>query len=97
MSDSEYGYLCLTRRPDQMIRIGDNIRLKVISVDGYNVRIGIRAPKDIVILREEVYQRDLDARTEEEEVCHDKVDSAYGSVLNLINEIFGMDKIEEGK
>jgi carbon storage regulator len=48
--------LVLTRRADEGIVIGDDIMIKVISIDEGRVRLGISAPADIVILRQEVYQ-----------------------------------------
>ncbi len=47
--------LVLTRKKDEAIRIGDNIVIKIISCDKQGVRIGIEAPGDITILREELF------------------------------------------
>lgn len=52
----EDGYLILTRRPNETLRIGDNILLHVVSV-GSNVRISIEAPEDQRILRSELLAR----------------------------------------
>ena len=49
--------LILTRWTDQSIFIGDNIQIKVLGTRGNRVRIGIEAPKDCVILREECLER----------------------------------------
>ena len=49
--------LILTRRPPQVIMIGDDIQIKVISVDRGQVRIGVSAPKGVTVHREEVYAR----------------------------------------
>lgn len=46
--------LVLTRKPDQSILIGGNIEVKIIDVQGDQVRIGINAPRDISILRKEL-------------------------------------------
>lgn len=46
--------LVLSRKPGQRIVIGDNIFLTVVKVDGERTRIGIDAPKDVRILREEL-------------------------------------------
>ncbi|MBM7582628.1 carbon storage regulator [Caldicoprobacter guelmensis] len=46
--------LVLSRKPGQSILIGDNIEVKIIEVQGDQVRIGINAPKDISILRKEL-------------------------------------------
>lgn len=49
--------LILSRRAGESFLIGDNIRVTVLSSRGNQVRIGIDAPKDTVVHREEVYQR----------------------------------------
>jgi carbon storage regulator len=46
--------LVLKRRKDQIICIGDHIRVMVVSIGSENVRIGIEAPPGVVIDREEV-------------------------------------------
>ena len=48
--------LVLSRRPGETIRVGDDITITVTGVNGNQVRIGIDAPKDKVILREEIWQ-----------------------------------------
>jgi carbon storage regulator len=47
--------LVLTRKPNQAIVIGDNIRVFVVSVDRDQVRLGIEAPRDVTVHRAEVY------------------------------------------
>lgn len=49
--------LILTRRVGETIVVGDDIRLTVVSVNGNQVRIGIDAPRDIAVHREEIYKR----------------------------------------
>jgi carbon storage regulator len=49
--------LVLTRKIGEEIVIGDNIRLTISSIDGGKVRLGIVAPRDVEIHREEVYKR----------------------------------------
>ncbi|WP_353661284.1 carbon storage regulator CsrA [Hydrogenimonas sp. SS33] len=48
--------LVLTRKTDEAIRIGDDIVVKIVSIDKNSVRIGIEAPADVPILREELVQ-----------------------------------------
>ncbi len=48
--------LVLTRKVDQSIMIGDNIRIVVVDVRGDQVKIGIDAPRDIMVHRHEVYE-----------------------------------------
>ena len=46
--------LVLTRKPHESLAIGDNIEITVLSVKGNQVQIGINAPKDVCILRDEL-------------------------------------------
>ncbi|MBI1312751.1 carbon storage regulator CsrA [bacterium] len=55
--------LVLTRRKNERIRIGESIVITVVEVRGDKVRIGIEAPKDVPVHREEVY-RAIAARTQ---------------------------------
>ena len=47
--------LILTRKLGESIRIGDNIKITVSDIKGKQIRIGIEAPEDIAVHREEVY------------------------------------------
>jgi carbon storage regulator len=49
--------LILTRKVGERITIGDHIALTILEVKGRQVRVGIQAPSNIVIHREEIYQR----------------------------------------
>lgn len=63
--------LILTRRVGETLIIGDNVVITVLGVKGNQVRIGINAPKDVSIHREEIYNRihqDLDDTTESKEL-----------------------------
>jgi len=56
--------LVLSRKKNEVINIGDNIRITIVDVRGDNVRIGIEAPEDVSVHREEVYdaiKREQDA------------------------------------
>lgn len=48
--------LVLSRQRDQTIVIGDSIRITIVDVRGDKVRIGIDAPRDVAVHREEVYE-----------------------------------------
>ncbi|HAP08181.1 MAG TPA: carbon storage regulator [Planctomycetaceae bacterium] len=48
--------LVLSRKEDQCIRINENIVIRVVQIRGDRVRIGIEAPRDVTVHREEVLQ-----------------------------------------
>ena len=48
--------LVLTRKPNQAIVIGDDVRIVVVSVDRDQVRLGIEAPREVTVHRAEVYE-----------------------------------------
>lgn len=49
--------LILTRRAGETLIIGDDVSITVLGVKGNQVRIGVNAPKNISVHREEIYQR----------------------------------------
>lgn len=49
--------LILTRRVNETLNIGDDIEVTILSVKGNQVRIGIEAPIDVSVHREEIYLR----------------------------------------
>lgn len=49
--------LILTRRPNESLNIGTDITVTVLGVKGNQVRIGVNAPKDVTVHREEIFDR----------------------------------------
>ena len=56
--------LILTRRVGETINIGDEVTVTVLSVKGNQVRIGVNAPKEVAVHREEIYKRIEQAESE---------------------------------
>ncbi len=49
--------LILTRRIGETLNIGDEVQVTVLGIKGNQVRIGVNAPKDVAVHREEIYER----------------------------------------
>ncbi|MEO6263486.1 MAG: carbon storage regulator CsrA [Luteimonas sp.] len=70
--------LILTRRVGETLMIGDSVTVTVLGVKGNQVRIGITAPKDVAVHREEIYQRIQ--RGEDSEAANPKPESDAGNL-----------------
>ena len=53
--------LVLSRKRDETIFIGGNIRIKVVGISGNQVRLGIEAPNEVKVIREELLYRSMEA------------------------------------
>lgn len=58
--------LILTRKIGQSLIIGDDIEIKVVSIDGENIKIGISAPKNVSVVRKEL----LEVKDENKKAAH---------------------------
>jgi carbon storage regulator len=55
--------LILTRKKNETLRIGDDILITIVDVQGDQVRLGITAPRNVPILRQELYEAVRDSNT----------------------------------
>jgi carbon storage regulator len=56
--------LILTRKKNETLRIGDDILVTIVDVQGDQVRLGITAPRDVAILRQELYEAVKNSNTQ---------------------------------
>lgn len=70
--------LVLARKKNEAIKIGDDIEIKILSIDGDQIKLGIEAPKSIEIHRKEVY---LDIQNQNSEAA-----SIPSDIIQLLND-----------
>lgn len=63
--------LVLTRKKNESIQIGENIEIKILSIDGDQIKLGIEAPQSIDIHRKEIY---LDIQAQNNEAANIPID-----------------------
>ncbi|MEJ2048198.1 MAG: carbon storage regulator CsrA [Dehalococcoidia bacterium] len=64
--------LILTRRVGETLMVGDEVTVTVLGVKGNQVRIGVNAPKDVAVHREEIYQRIQREKSETDQESHEE-------------------------
>ncbi len=69
--------LVLTRKIGESITIGDDITVRVLEINGANIKIGINAPKNITIYRQEIYDK----------IKEENIDSAKGDSAGLLQAV----------
>ena len=76
--------LILARKPGEAIAIGDGIKIRVLEIKGGQVKIGIEAPVEVMVHREEIYLRILEENT--------RAAAEAPADLSSLASIFGGDK-----
>jgi carbon storage regulator len=75
--------LVLTRKKSESIVIGNNIRIHIVDIRGEKVRIGIEAPKDVSVFRDEIYEEIIKQNIEAAKVSTSVLDKANIKLLTL--------------
>ena len=70
--------LILTRRVGETVVIGDEVTVTVLGVKGNQVRLGVNAPREVAVHREEIFERIKRERTDEETTSPRYVNGARG-------------------
>lgn len=83
--------LILTRRNGESLRIGDDVEVRVLAIRGNQVRIGVNAPRDVSVHREEIYKRIIAERVSQETYARD--DQATCDLLRMVGHSVPLDTI----
>lgn len=76
--------LVLSRKVDESIVIGDSIVVTILGIEGDNVKIGINAPRDVTILRQEVFQAVRDQETLQELLAGNAKPESFDQLRELL-------------
>jgi len=80
--------LILTRRIDESIVIDEKTTVTVLGIKGNQVRLGVAAPKDVTVHREDIFERILAERRRAIDVC-DNVDVARAAIGSCVKSVTG--------
>ncbi len=73
--------LILTRKVGESVAIGDDIQVSVVEIKGTQVKLGIRAPKDVTVHREEIYLKIQEENKRASQVSTDTLGSVEDMIL----------------
>lgn len=79
--------LVLKRKVGEVVVIGDNIQVKVLDIEGETIKLGFVAPKDVEILRHEVYQS-----IREENLKASKHQASQEQIKNILDQLLSDNK-----
>jgi carbon storage regulator len=88
--------LVLTRKVDESIVIGDSIVITVLAVEGEQVKIGISAPRDVPILRHEVFQAVQDQVKIQEMIAKETKPDVFEQLRDLLSSESEKESDEQG-
>ena len=72
--------LVLSRKQHESIKIGDDIEISVVEVEGDKVRLGIKAPKEVEVHRKEVYDKIMEENKQAAKVTKDVLSKLKGKL-----------------
>jgi carbon storage regulator len=77
--------LVLTRHVDESIAIGDSIIVTVVAIEGDRIKLGIAAPREIPILRQEVFQAIREQEKIEEQLANSPEPDTFQQLRDLLS------------
>ena len=75
-----FSMLIITRKPNESFIIGDNIEVVILEIQNDKIKLGINAPKNVQILRKELYETQISNQDAAESA--EKIDSVELEVIN---------------
>ena len=87
--------LVLARKVDESIVIGDSIVLTILAIEGEQVKIGITAPREVTILRQEVFQAVQDQIKIQERMAGETKSDAFEQLRKLLTSESGEETEEQ--
>jgi carbon storage regulator len=77
--------LILSRKKNEILRIGDDILLTIVDIQGDQVRLGITAPRDVQILRQELYEAVRDSNAQAAQTVQNVEGLAFLKKIKIVD------------